>query len=353
MEMRVDFHTHVIPKELPDFTKKYGDDRWPVLKQTCACGAHIMVGGKVFREVTDQVWSVEKRIYDMDREGIDIQVLSPIPVTFSYWAPTEAAVAMSRVQNDFIAETIKENPSRFLGLGTVPLQDVSAAIREMDRCMHELNLHGIEIGTNVNGKNLDSPDLVEFFEMAERWQVPLFIHPWETMARDRTPRHNFLYTVGMPSETALAAASLVWAGVMEKFPTLKICFAHGGGSFPYILPRLDQGWKVWPHLRLTTFPPSYYARNFYFDSLNYDPLNIKYLIDRFGYDRILLGSDYPFLLRETPPGKVIDDMRDLTDVQKRAIFGENALRFLNVKEKQGEYGGEGLDSRREAGTIGD
>jgi aminocarboxymuconate-semialdehyde decarboxylase len=140
---------------------------------------------------------------------------------------------------------------------------------------------------------------------------------------------------------------------MEKFPTLKICFAHGGGSFPYILPRLDQGWKVWPHLRLTTFPPSYYARNFYFDSLNYDPLNIKYLIDRFGYDRILLGSDYPFLLRETPPGKVIDDMRDLTDVQKRAIFGENALRFLNVKEKQGEYGGEGLDSRREAGTIGD
>jgi aminocarboxymuconate-semialdehyde decarboxylase len=334
MEMRVDFHTHVIPEELPDFAEKYGDDRWPVLNRTCACGAHIMVGGKVFREVTDQVWSVEKRIQDMDREGIDIQVLSPIPVTFSYWAPVEAAVAMSRVQNDFIAETIKENPSRFLGLGTVPLQDVSAAIREMDRCMHELNLHGIEIGTNVNGKNLDSPDLVEFFEMAERWQVPLFIHPWETLARDRTPRHNFLYTVGMPSETALAAASLVWGGVLEKFPSLKICFAHGGGSFPYILPRLDQGWKVWPHLRLTTHPPSHYARNFYFDSLNYDPLNIKYMIDRFGHERILLGSDYPFLLRETPPGKVIDEMLELTDEQKRAILGENALRFLNVKEKQ-------------------
>jgi aminocarboxymuconate-semialdehyde decarboxylase len=333
MEMRVDFHTHIIPLEFPDFSKRYGQDRWPVLKQTCSCGANIMVGGKVFREVTDQVWNPKKRIQDMDREGVDIQVLSPIPVTFSYWAPPEQALAMSKIQNDFISETVKQYPERFVGLGTIPLQDSKAAIKEAERCLNELNLVGIEIGTNVNGENLDSPELTEFFEFCNYHKVPLFIHPWETMAKERTPRHNFMYTIGMPSETALAAASLVWSGVMEKFPNLKICFAHGGGSFPYILPRLDKGWEVWPHLRLTTHPPSYYAKNFYFDSLNYDPLNIEYLIKRFGHEKIIMGSDYPFLLRETPPGKVIDSMENLTDEQKYLILGGNAMNFLNLKER--------------------
>lgn len=170
--------------------------------------------------------------------------------------------------------------------------------------------------------------------MAEKWEVPLFVHPWETLGKERMPRHNFMYTVGMPSETALAAASLINGGVMEKFPRLKVCFAHGGGSFPYILPRLDQGWKVWPHLRLTSQPPSHYAKNFYFDSLNYDPLNLKYLVDRFGYDKIVMGSDYPFLLREIPPGKVIDDTVQLTEEQKQAILGKNALAFLNIEIKE-------------------
>lgn len=332
--MRVDFHTHIIPEDLPNFVEKFGGGRWPTLEKTCSCGANIMVEGKVFRDITDQAWSPEKRIEDMDAEGVDIQVLSPIPVTFSYWAEPEAAEEMAKIQNDFISETVKKYPTRFIGLGTVPLQDVDVSIREMDRCMHELGLKGIEIGTNVNGENLDHPAFTKFFEMAEKWDVPLFIHPWETLGGDRMPRHNFMYTVGMPSETALAAASLINGGVMEKFPKLKICFAHGGGSFPYILPRLDQGWHVWPHLRKISKPPSYYAKNFYFDSLNYDPLNLKFLIDRFGSDKVVMGSDYPFLLREIPPGKVIDDTVELTDEQRKAILGQNALDFLNIEIKE-------------------
>lgn len=333
--MRVDFHTHIIPEDLPNLAERFHGERWPVLDRTCACGANIMVAGKVFREVTDQVWDPVKRIHDMEREKVDMQVLSPIPVTFSYWAPAEEAEVMARIQNDFIAETVKQHPERFIGLGTVPLQNAQIAIREMDRCMHELGLKGIEIGTNVNGHNLDDPSLIEFFEMCQKWEVPLFVHPWETLGKERMPRHNLMYTVGMPSETALAAASLILGGVMEKFPGLKICFAHGGGSFPYILPRLDQGWKVWPHLRLIEQPPSYYAKNFYFDSLNYDPMNIRYLLDRFGEDRILMGSDYPFLLREIPPGQTIDHALEITDVQKRAMLGENALRFLNISDRKG------------------
>ncbi len=332
--MRVDFHTHIIPEDIPNFAQKFGGERWPTLEKTCSCGANIMVAGKVFREVTDQVWSPEKRIEDMDKEGVDIQVLSPIPVTFSYWAEPEAADEMSKIQNDFIADTVKKHPDRFIGLGTVPLQDVEVSIREMDRCMHELGLKGIEIGTNINGKNLDDPDFTMFFEMAEKWEVPLFVHPWETLGRERMPRHNFMYTVGMPSETALAAASLICGGVMEKFPGLKICFAHGGGSFPYILPRLDQGWKVWPDLRQISNLPSHYAKNFYFDSLNYDPLNIKYLVDRFGHEKVVMGSDYPFLLREIPPGKVIDDTIELTEEQKQDMLGRNALAFLNIEIKE-------------------
>ncbi|MFS0553718.1 amidohydrolase family protein [Brevibacillus sp. 179-C9.3 HS] len=333
--MRVDFHTHIIPEDIPNLAERFHGERWPVLHRTCTCGANIMVGGKVFREVTDQVWDPQKRIHDMQQEGVDMQVLSPIPVTFSYWAPAAEAEVMARIQNDFIAETVNQHPNHFIGLGTVPLQDTEAAIREMDRCMHELGLRGIEIGTNVNGNNLDDPGLIPFFEMCHTWDVPLFVHPWETLGRERMPRHNLMYTLGMPSETALAAASLILGGVLEKFPRLKICFAHGGGSFPYILPRLDQGWKVWPHLRLTDQPPSVYAKQFYFDSLTYDPLNIHFMIKRFGEDRIMMGSDYPFLLRETPPGDVIDHTLELTDGQKRALLGENALRFLNIKEMNG------------------
>lgn len=335
MEMRVDFHTHIIPEDFTKLTQHLTGDKWPELERTCACGANIMVAGKVFREVTDQVWSPEKRIHDMNRESVDMQVLSPIPVTFSYWAPAAEAEMLARIQNDFIAETVQQNPTKFIGLGTVPLQDVDVAIREMDRCIHELGLSGIEIGTNVNGNNLDDPSLIEFFEMAEKWNVPLFIHPWETLGKERMPRHNLMYTVGMPSETALAGASLILGGIMDKYPKLKICLAHGGGSLPYLLPRLDQGWRVWPHLRLLEKPPSYYAKNFYFDSLVNDSINLNYLIENFGHERILMGSDYPFLLREVPPGKVIDETLGITREQTDAMFGGNALRFLNIPVKAG------------------
>ncbi|MEW8970350.1 MAG: amidohydrolase family protein [Mesobacillus sp.] len=335
MEMRVDFHTHIIPENFSELTQRFGGEKWPTLERTCACGANIMIAGKVFREVTDQVWDAEKRIKDMEREGVDIQVLSPIPVTFSYWAPAEQAEILARVQNDFIADLVNKYPTKFIGLGAVPLQNVEVAIREMDRCKHELGLSGIEIGTNVNGINLDDPQFIEFFQMAEKWEVPLFIHPWETLGKERMPRHNLMYTVGMPSETALAGASLILGGIMEKFPELKICLAHGGGALPYLLPRLDQGWKVWPHLRLLDKPPSYYAKQFYYDSLVNEPVNLNYLLQNFGHERIIMGSDYPFLLREVPPGKVIDDTVGLSKEQTEAMLGKNALRFLNIPVKVG------------------
>ncbi|UJL45588.1 amidohydrolase [Virgibacillus sp. NKC19-16] len=332
--LKIDFHTHIISEEFLDLAEKYGDDRWPILEKTCDCGANIMIKGKKFREITDQAWDAEKRLKDMDEEGIDIQVLSPIPVTFSYWSDPEQGLEMATFQNDFIASIAKENPKRFIGLGTVPLQDVDIAIKEMKRAVHDLGLKGVQIGSNVNGKNLDDPELERFFEAANEQGVPLFVHPWETLGGERMPRHNFMYMVGMPSETALAAGSIIMSGMLDKYTNLKICFAHGGGSLPYLLPRMDKGWNVWPQIRKTEKPPSHYAKLLYYDSLVYDENNLQFMIDRFGVDQIIAGSDYPFLLREVPSGKVVDQLTTLSDGEKDQIHGLNALQFLNLDKEQ-------------------
>lgn len=329
--LRVDFHTHIISEDFPDLAVKYGDGRFPVLQKTCSCGAEIMVQGRTFRKITEQTWDPEKRLEDMDKEGVDIQVLSPIPVTFSYWSNPEAGLELARSQNDFIASVVKKYPDRFIGMGTVPLQDVNLAIAEMERAVNELGLKGIQIGSNVNGQNLDDSSLYPFFEAAAKMNVPLFVHPWATLGRERLDKFNSMYTIGMPSETALAAGSIIMSGMLDKLPNLKVCFAHGGGSLPYILPRMDKGWEVWPHTRNTENPPSMYAKKLYYDSLVYDPDNLKFMIERFGAKQIIAGSDYPFLLREKPVGNVIDNLKDIPQEDIRLMLGQNALDFLGLQ----------------------
>jgi len=330
--LKIDFHTHIISENFLDMASKYNDNRWPIIEKTCECGANIMVEEKKFREITINTWDIDKRIEDMDKEGIDIQVLSPIAVTFSYWADPEKALELAQFQNEFISSTVQKNPKRFLGLATVPMQNVDLAIKEMMRSVNELGLNGVQIGSNINGKNLDHPSLEKFFEVANDKEIPIFIHPWETLGRDRFPRHNFMYTIGMPSETALAAGSVIMSGMLEKYPNLRLCFAHGGGSLPYLLPRMDKGWEAWPHIRKTTKPPTDYASHLYYDSLVYDENNLQFMINKLGVNQIITGSDYPFLLRETPSGNVVHQSINLNNKEKEKIFGLNALRFLNIKD---------------------
>lgn len=329
---RVDFHTHIIPEDFPDLAAKYGDDRFPTLKHTCDCGAEIFRNGKSFRKITDNTWDPKKRIEDMDREGVDVQVLSPIPVTFTYWSDPETCLELSKVQNDFIASVVEDYPDRFVGLGTVPLQNADLAIAEMERAIKELGLKGIEIGSNVNGQNLDDPNIMKFFEAAAKMDVPIFVHPWSTVGQGRMPKHSFMYTVGMPSETALAAGSLIFSGILDKFPNLKVCFAHGGGSLPYLLPRMDKGWEVWPQIRTTEKPPSYYAKKFYYDTLVYDPKNLQFMLAKFGADHIIAGSDYPFLLREAPVGKVVEKLEAISAEEMKQMLGDNAMEFLGLNK---------------------
>lgn len=327
---KVDFHTHVISEDFLNLAEKYEDERWPIVSKTCSCGANILVNGKNFREITDQAWDPKKRIEDMEREGIDLQVLSPIPVTFSYWSDPEKGLELAQFQNNFIASLVNQHPRKFVGLGTVPLQDTVLAINEMKRLHHELNLKGIEIGSNVNGRNLDDPTLEPFFAAAHELGVPLFVHPWDTLGKERLQKQQFMYMVGMPSETALAAGSIIMSGLLDRYPNLKICFAHGGGSLPYLIPRLDQGYQVWPHIRQTTKPPSAYIQKLYYDALVYDKDNLALMIERLGADQIIAGSDYPFLLRETPSGKTIDQVVNLKDEDRRKMHGLNAMKFLGL-----------------------
>lgn len=329
---RVDFHTHIISEDFPDMAKKYGGDRWPTFKHTCDCGADIIIKGKTFRKITDQTWDPKKRIEDMEKEGVDVQVLSPIPVTFTYWSDPEAGLELAKFQNDFIASVVAEYPNKFVGLGTVPLQDADLAIAEMERAVKELGLKGIEIGSNINGQNLDDPNIIKFLEAAAQMEVPIFVHPWATVGQERMPKHSFMYTVGMPSETALAAGSLIMSGILDRFPNLKVCFAHGGGSLPYLLPRMDKGWEVWPHIRTTEKPPSYYANKLFYDTLVYDPNNLQFMVDKFGAEQIIAGSDYPFLLREAPVGKVVEELKTLSNQEVQLMLGQNAIDFLGLNK---------------------
>ncbi len=207
-----------------------------------------MKGDKVFREVEENCFKPESRMKDMEETAVNMQVLSTIPVLFNYWAQPKDGLETSRFFNDHIATTVDNNKKKFIGLGTVPMQDVDLSIREMERCITELKLPGLEIGTNVNSKNLGDPEFSPFFEAAEKLGCALFIHPWEMMGEKDIQQYWLPWLVGMPSETTRAICSLIFSGVLQQFPKLRIAFAHGGGSFPYTLGRIEHGFNVRPDL---------------------------------------------------------------------------------------------------------
>ncbi len=329
--MRIDIHTHILPEKWEGLAAKYGGGGWPRLAHEGNCRATIYLGDKPFRKITDQCFDPRRRLEDMRREGLDRQLLSPIPVLFCYWAKAEAAAEFARIQNDNIAEVVAKHPERFLGAGTVPLQDVDLAVQELERIVRDLRFPVVEIGTNVNGRNLDDPGLFPFFRRAAELNVSLFVHPWDVLGRERMTRYYFPHLVGMGGETALAISSLIFGGIIDRLPTLDFCFGHGGGSFPYLLPRIDHGWRERPEGQ-AAIPrsPSEYARGFYYDSIVHGPAVLQYLVQQAGEDRILLGSDYPFDMGVAEPVKALEATPGLTAQTKRKILGENALRFLHV-----------------------
>jgi aminocarboxymuconate-semialdehyde decarboxylase len=334
--MKIDIHTHIMPAKMPNWTQKFGYGEFIHLEHR-NCDACMMKGDKLFRVVEENCFAGDLRTKEMDGTQVDLQVLSTIPVLFNYWAKPEDGLETSRFFNDHIAETVSKEPTRFIGLGTVPLQDIDLAVKEMERCKSELKMPGLEIGSNINGKNLSEKEFFPFYKAAEELDCALFIHPWEMMGEDQMQKYWLPWLVGMPAETSRAICSMIFGGVFETFPKLRVAFAHGGGSFPLTLGRIQHGFDVRPDLVAVdnAINPRDYIGRFWVDSLVHDAKAMDFLMDVIGEDYICLGSDYPFPLGEHSPGKLVEKMK-LGKKTTKKIFHRNAENWLGLSIKKGK-----------------
>ena len=345
--MKIDIHTHILPRTWPDLDKKFGYSGFVRLEHCDECSAKMMIGDRFFREIKDNTWNPKRRIEDMDHTGVTMQALSTVPVMFSYWAKPRDTLELCRILNDHIAEVVRANPTRFAGLGTVPLQDVDLAAQELTRCVRELGLRGVEIGTHVDPndhchgpdcRNLDHPSLDVLWKTAQDLNAAIFVHPWDMMGKERMPKYWLPWLVGMPAESSLAICSMIFGGIFERFPRLRVAFAHGGGAFPGTIGRIEHGFHVRPDLVAIdnrTEPRKYLANDkgparFYVDSLVHDVEAVKLLLKVFGAQRVALGSDYPFPLGEAEPGKLIESIVDLSAKEKSQLLAETAREFLGL-----------------------
>ncbi len=324
----VDIHAHHFPAGLPDFAASTGDHRWPSLHFDD--GARIMRGEEVFRRVTAACHDVDVRVGELDAAGVDTQVVSPVPVTLVDWAEPALAATFMREMNDGLADAARASGGRIVALGAVPLQDTDLAIDEMARVRETLGMAGIEITAMVDGKELDDPALEPFWAAAEAERVPVFVHPAHQQLAVRRVGQPYEFGIGMLTDTALAAAALVYGGVLDRHPTLRIALSHGCGSFPWVHPRLK-----YMALRTAREPGAAAAldelvRSLWVDCLVFDPDHLGLLVERFGADHVMYGTDHPFLPEGFDgPRDVIAEARTRGAGVDDRCLGANALAFLD------------------------
>ena len=324
-----------MPEHLPRWSNRFGYNGFIHLEHHKAGCARMMKDDVFFREVQENSWSGAARISELDVHKVDVQVLSTVPVLFNYWAKAEHALDTSMFLNDHIADVVRRYPKRFVGIGTLPMQSTELAIKELERCVKELGFTGIEIGSNINDLNLNEPQFFPIYEAAEALGVSIFVHPWNMLGEKNIGRYWLPWLVGMPAETSRAICSMIFGGVFEKFPKLKVAFAHGGGSFPMTVGRIEHGFQVRPDLCAIDNDknPRDYIGKFYLDTLVHDPNVMKFLIDMFGADRIAVGSDYPFPLGEDHAGAMIKNMH-IDQKVKEQILEKTALEWLGMERSR-------------------
>lgn len=334
--VKIDCHAHILPESWPSLKDKYGYGGWVTLDHYAPGRARMMKDdGTFFRDIDATCWDPASILGVMDHHAVDAMVLCTVPVLFSYWAKPADTLDWCRFLNDHLADVVENHPRRFIGLGTVPMQDVDLAIKEMKRCVRDLGLPGIEIGTNVNGKNLDDKVFFPFWEAAEEIGAAIFVHPWEMLGSDRMTRYFQQWLVGMPAETTLAVTSMIFGGVFDAFPRLRVMFSHAAGAFPFTLGRISHGYAARPDLcnvnRISD--PSSYIGRFWVDSITHNADALRFLLALMGPTRIAYGTDFPFPLGDLEHGRFIEQMEDLSDTVKEQLMSGTVLDFLNLKRE--------------------
>lgn len=331
--LKIDMHTHIIPKHLPDWTKKFGYGDFIFLEHNENKTADMMQGGHFFRRIEENCWDENIRVKEYQQFNTHVQVVCTIPVMFSYSAKTKDCTEISQFLNDHIADLVVRFPKNYIGLATIPMQDTEAAIRELERAK-KIGLVGIQIGSNINDENLGEDKFFPIFEACERLGMAVMIHPWQMMGFESMKKYWLPWLVGMPAETSRAACSLIFAGVLERLPKLRICFSHAGGSFLPTLGRIEHGFNCRPDLVAIDNPinPREYLGKFWVDSITHDIDLLKYILKMQGSNRVCLGSDYPFPLGDMEIGKFIEESDLSSDVIEN-IFSNSTLEWLNLDKK--------------------
>ena len=332
----IDIHNHFFPQTWPDLAARFGTPDWPWIKHTESGKAEIMVGDRFFRHIYSACWDPEVRLQEMDRDGVEMQIISATPVLFAYDRPSEHALDCARLFNDAALELCSRGKGRLKSLCQVPLQDIDASCKELSRCMRAGHL-GVQIGNHVGDKNLDDPGIVTFLHHCADEGAAVLIHPWDMFGQSRTPKYMMPWTVGMPAETQLGIVALILSGAFDKLPrSLRICFAHGGGSFAFLLGRLENAWEHHPvaHGNCELRPKQYLDR-FYVDSAVFDQRALQFLVETMGAEHVMLGSDYPFPLGEHGIGSLIRGSQ-LSSVDKALLLGGNAGKYLGLRTEAGQ-----------------
>lgn len=328
--LKIDMHTHIIPKHMPNWTEKFGYGDFIYLQHHKKGFAKMLKGNQFFREIEENCWNPELRIKEYQRFNTQVQVVCTIPVMFSYWAKAHDCLDLSQFLNDHIAALVDEYPKHYIGLATIPMQDTDLAIAELERSK-ALGFPGIQIGSNINNENLSEERFFPIFEACEQLGLAVLIHPWDMMGMKSMPKYWLPWLVGMPAETSRALCSMIFSGVMEKLPELRVNFAHASGSFLATIGRIEHGFNRRPDLVAIDNPvnPRNYIGKFWVDSITHDPKMLRYVLDMQGSKRVTLGSDYPFPLGDLEIGRFIEEM-DLPKETVEDIFCNSTIEWLKL-----------------------
>jgi len=323
----IDIHAHFVPEGYLRVIETEGEAHGVRLRSG-PDGPMILVGQAAIGPITAHYHDLELRLKSMDAQGVTVHALSLNP-PMAYWGDGALGIPLARIVNDAMAEATRAHPDRFVALATLPMQDPEAAVSELNRAVTELGCRGIYLGTNVGGKELADPSFLPVFERAHALGVPVFLHPLNVIGSQRLTGYYLHNLLGNPFDTAVAAANLIFSGLLDRFPKLHICLPHAGGAFPYLIGRLNHGWKVREECKALKKPPMSYLRRFTYDTISHAPESLRYLVNLVGADRVMLGSDFCFDMGYERPVKIVTAL-ELGRSDEEKILGGNAARLLRL-----------------------